>query len=547
VTNTLFYGDNLDVLRRSVGSESVDLVYLDPPFNSNRNYNVIFARNASSNDTAQIQAFDDTWRWTQATEEQYLDLVNGGVPNAVADALRAMLTLVGENDALAYLVNMAPRLVELHRVLKRTGSLYLHCDPTMSHYLKVLLDAIFGPHLFRNEIIWKRTNAHSSSKKYGPIHDVILYYGKSAAVTWETPRRQYTEEYLDKYYKFDDGDGRLYWRADLCAAGVRHGESGKPWRGIDPTVKGMHWKFQVARLDELDAEGRIYWPPKGTMPQYKRHRDELPGLAVGDIWDDIDKINPLAAERLGYPTQKPLALLERILAASSKPGDVVLDPFCGCGTTIDAAIKLKRAWLGIDITYIAVGLIQARLKDTYGDSIKDTFTVEGIPRDLSGAQALFNQSPFDFERWAVTLAEGTPNEKQVGDRGIDGVILFLNDKTGKAASGRVLVSVKGGKSVNPAMVRDLVGTVDSQKAEMGVLITMVPATPGMIEAANHSGSYTWPVNGQSFPRVQIITVPELLNLKRPKMPPPRTPYISAVRRPTAKPDQPSMFDTDVST
>jgi len=537
--NTLFYGDNLDVLRSNVSTASVDLVYLDPPFNSNRNYNVIFARKASSSDTAQIQAFDDTWRWTQVTEEQYVDLINGGVPNEVADALRAMHTLLGENDALAYMVNMAPRLVEMYRVLKPTGSLYLHCDPTMSHYLKVMLDAIFGAQHFRNEIIWKRTNAHSSSKKFGPIHDVILYYGKSLLVTWETPRKEYTEEYLDKYYKFDDGDGRLYWRADLCAAGVRHGESGKPWRGIDPTYKGMHWKFQVSRLDELDAEGRIYWPPRGTMPQYKRYREELPGLAVGDVWDDIDKINPVAAERLGYPTQKPLALLERVLHASSKPGDVVLDPFCGCGTTVDAAIKLDRRWLGIDITYIAVGLIQARLKDTYGDDIAKTYRVEGIPRDLPGAQALFNASPFDFERWAVTLADGTPNEKQVGDRGIDGVIRFLNDAKGKAEGGRVLVSVKGGKSINPAMVRDLVGTVESQKAEMGVLITMVPPTPGMVEAANHSGTYTWPVNSQTFPKVQIITVPGLLNFKRPKMPPPRRAYISATRRKQAV-DQPTL-------
>ena len=292
----------------------------------------------------------------------------------------------------------------------------------------------------------------------------------------------------------------------------------------------MHWKFQVSRLDELDAEGRIYWPPRGTMPQYKRYREELPGLAVGDVWDDIDKINPVADERLGYPTQKPLALLERVLHASSKPGDVVLDPFCGCGTTVDAAIKLDRRWLGIDITYIAVGLIQARLKDTYGDDITKTYRVEGIPRDLPGAQALFDASPFDFERWAVTLADGTPNEKQVGDRGIDGVIRFLNDAKGKAEGGRVLVSVKGGKSINPAMVRDLVGTVESQKAEMGVLVTMVPPTPGMVEAANHSGTYTWPVNGQIFPKVQIITVRELLNFKRPKMPPPLRPYISATRR-----------------
>jgi DNA modification methylase len=540
--NRLFYGDNLDVMRRSIADESVDLCYLDPPFNSNRSYNVIFARRASSADTAQIQAFDDTWRWTQVTEQQYVDVLNGGVPNQVADALRAMHTLLGENDALAYMVNMAPRLVEMHRVLKPTGSLFLHCDPTMSHYLKVLLDAIFGAERFHNEIIWKRTSAHSSAKKFGPVHDVILYYAKGNNFTWTTPRTEYTEEYLDKYYKFDDGDGRLYWRADLCGAGTRNGSSGMPWRGFDPTAKGMHWKFGIEKLDELDTENRIYWARGGTgWPQYKRYRDELPGLAVSDIWDDIDRINPQGLERLGYPTQKPVALLERILEAASNEGDVVLDPFCGCGTTIDAAIRLKRQWLGIDITYIAVGLIQARLKDTFGDQIASSYQVEGIPRDLPGAKALFDSSPFDFERWAVTLADGTPNQKQVGDRGIDGVIRFLNDLKGKTEAGRVLVSVKGGKSLNPSMVRDLVGTVQSQNAQMGVLITMIPPTPGMVEAANHSGSYAWPVNGQSFPLVQIITIPELLNFKRPKMPPPQTPYISAVRR-TVKPDQMTFGD-----
>ena len=298
-------------------------------------------------------------------------------------------------------------------------------------------------------------------------------------------------------------------------------------------------------MQRLDADNRLILPanPVARIAR-KLYLDEREGVPLGDVWTDISPLNSQATERLGYPTQKPLALLERILAMTTKPGDTVLDPFCGCGTTIDAAIKLKRQWLGIDVTYIAVGLIEARLKDTYGEEIKKTYTVEGIPRDLQGAQALFNASPFDFERWAVTLADGTPNEKQVGDRGIDGVIRFLNDAKGKSEGGRVLVSVKGGKSINPAMVRDLVGTVESQKAEMGVLITMVPPTPGMIEAAAHSGSYTWQVNGAQFPRVQIITVPELLNFQRPKMPSPLTPYISAVRRPRAKPDQPSMFDED---
>ena len=539
--NALLYGDNLEWLPKVAG-ESVDLVYLDPPFNSNRNYNVIFARNASSSDTAQIQAFDDTWRWTQATDQQYADLVNGGVPNAVAGALSAMHTLLGENDALAYIVNTAPRLVEMHRVLKLTGSLWLHCDPTMSHYLKVMLDAIFGAQQFRNEVVWHRTAAKGSPMNRLPNnHDVLLSYWKSQAGTWKPPVLPYDMANLDLQtagkYSLRDEDGRQYQLTSLL-----HPEQGmRP--NLDYELMGVRrtWRWSNERMDAAVAVGRVIQTAPGRVPREKRYLDEQEGRLVGDVWNDIPPLNSQAAERLGYPTQKPLALLERIVSASTKPGDVVLDPFCGCETTIDAAIKLGRRWIGVDITYIAVGLIQARLKDTYGEKVNATYSVEGIPRDVSGAQALFIQSPFDFERWAVTLADGTPNEKQVGDRGIDGVIRFLNDKTGKAAGGRVLVSVKGGKSVNPAMVPDLVGTVDSQKAEMGVLITMGSPTPGMVEAANHSGSYTWPVNGQSFPRVQIITVPELLDFRHPKMPPPLTPYISAVRRTKAKPDQLSML------
>ncbi len=540
--NRLFYGDNLDVLRNHVSSEFVDLVYLDPPFNSNRNYNVIFARNASSKDTAQIQAFDDTWRWSHVTEEQYLDLVNGGVPNAVADALRAMHTLVGENDALAYLVNMAPRLVELHRVLKPTGSLWLHCDPTMSHYLKILLDAIFGPQNFRNEVIWHRTAAKGSPMSRLPNnHDVLLSYWRSPAGHFDPPVTPYDQDNLDaqtasKYASRDEA-GRRYQLTSLL-----HPEQGmRP--NLEYELMGVTrtWRWSKDRMDAAVAAGLVVQTAPGRVPREKRYLDEQQGRLIGDVWTDIPPLNSQAAERLGYPTQKPVALLERIIAASTKPGDVVLDPFCGCGTSVDAAIKLDRKWIGIDITYIAVGLIQARLKDTYGDEIAKTYRVEGIPRDLPGAQALFHASPFDFERWAVTLADGTPNEKQVGDRGIDGVIRFLNDAKGKAQGGRVLVSVKGGRSINPAMVRDLVGTVESQKAEMGVLILMVPPTPGMTEAANHSGSYVWPVNGQSFPKVQLITVPQLLNFKRPMMPPALTPYISAARRQSPV-EQRSLFE-----
>lgn len=539
MTNRLFYGDNLDVLRNHVADGSVDLVYLDPPFNSNRSYNVIFARNASSSDTAQIQAFDDTWRWTQVTEIQYLDLVNGGAPTAVGDALRAMHTLVGENDALAYLVNMAPRLVELHRVLKPTGSLWLHCDPTMSHYLKLLLDAIFGAANFRNEIIWQRTGSKGLMKKRLPTnHDVILSYQRSDESPWNIDAAflPYDENNLPEKtaqkYSLRDPDGRRYELKDLTNPNPDRPNLTYEFLGVTKV-----WRWTKERMQEAYDQGLVVQTAPGRVPRVKRYLDEQRGLPLSDVWADIAPLNSQAAERLGYPTQKPVALLERILELATEPGDVVLDPFCGCGTTIDAAIRMDRQWVGIDITYIAVGLIQARLRDTYDSEIEKTYKVLGIPRDLPAAQALFKQSPFDFERWAVTLADGTPNQKQVGDRGIDGVIRFLNDAKGKRPPGRVLVSVKGGRTLNPGMVRDLVGTVESQKAEMGLLITMSKPTSGMVEAADHSGSYVWPINGQPFPKVQIITVGELLEFVRPKMPPAMTPYISAVRRPKAAADQ----------
>lgn len=535
--NALFYGDNLDILRQHIAGESVDLIYLDPPFNSNRSYNVLFKTRSGDESQAQVEAFDDTWTWSQQAEALYNSMVQGGAPVKVAEALEAMRRLLGDNDVLAYIVMMTGRLVELHRVLKPTGSLYLHCDPTASHYLKVTLDAIFGATTFRNEIIWKRTTAHSSAKKFGPIHDVILYYGKGQTVAWNPSFTDYDPAYLAKYYRYDDGDGRLYWRNSLTAAGTRNGSSGQPWRGIDVAATGQHWKFTVEKLDELDAAGQIYWPPKGGFPQIKRYRDELKGLAVGDIWADIDRINQVAAERLGYPTQKPVALLERIIRASSNPDDLVLDPFCGCGTTVDAAQKLGRRWIGIDVTYLAVDLIDKRLRHTYGEDVANSYKVHGIPHDLDGARALFAANPFDFERWAVSLVDAQPNQKQVGDKGIDGVIRFPTDN--KGGTGRSLVSVKGGGTVNPGMVRDLVGTVEQQKADMGVFICLSEPTKGIREVEKASGVYTWPVDGRTFPKVQVFTVAELLAGRRPNMPTPFLPYVQA--RKLVTDDSPRLF------
>ncbi|MBH0053179.1 restriction endonuclease [Salinibacterium sp. SWN139] len=526
--NRLFYGDNLDVLKQ-LPTESVDLVYLDPPFNSARNYNVIFARADHANSAgAQIQAFEDTWEWTHETEEQFSEYVNGGLPVRVAEALRAFHTLLGENDALAYLVNMAPRLVQLHRVLKSTGSLYLHCDPTMSHYLKILLDAAFDASNYVNDISWVRSSLRSSiSKIYRRAHDVILFYVKdSSAYRFDVQYRELSDASKSNYSK-TDANG-LYRLVPLLVSGLRNGDTGKVWQDIDPASRGkggMHWVTKRENLDKYLADERVVFSSSGT-PSLKYYDYESPGVPVSDIWDDIKLLSPASKEALGYPTQKPVALLERILEASSRPGDVVLDPFCGCGTTVDAAQKLGRQWIGIDITYIAIDLILKRLEHSHGKLVLDSIDLNGLPRDSGGAQALFDRNPFDFERWAVSFINAQPNEKQVGDKGIDGVARFPLDG-GVKNLGRVLVSVKGGKNLNPSMVRDLSGTVNTQKAEMGVLIIQHSATKGMLDEAHHGGTYTHPSTGQSFPRIQIITTDELLAGTKPDLPGILSPYIQA--------------------
>ena len=377
---------------------------------------------------------------------------------------------------------------------------------------KILMDSVFGPGSYSNEITWRRTTAHSSAKRYAPVHDVIFYYRKSKICTWNEPRTDYDEAYLDRYYKFDDGDGRLYWRADLCAAGTRKGDSGKPWRGIDPTDKGMHWKFTVQRLDELDAEGRIYWPPRGTMPQYKRHRDELKGKAVSDIWDDINRVNPVGGERLGYPTQKPVALLERLVAASSNPGDLVLDPFCGCGTTIHAAEKLGREWIGIDVTHLAISLIEKRLNDAWPGI---EYKVHGTPKDLDGANALAAADKYKFQWWAISLVNAVPfgGKKKGADSGIDGLIYFKPE--GKKSE-KAIVSVKGGANVSVAMIRDLGHVVDREDAKIGVFITLTSPTGPMTKEAVKAGFYETEYG--KYPKLQILTIEDLFAGKKPDIP-----------------------------
>jgi adenine specific DNA methylase Mod len=523
--NQLFYGDNLRILRNDIRDESVDLIYLDPPFNSNRSYNILFAHKSGEQAQGQIEAFDDTWTWSQQAEEQYTELVGGGAPAKVADAIQAMRRLLGDNDVLAYLVMMTARLVELHRVLKPTGSLYLHCDPTASHYLKIVLDAIFGPERFLNEVIWQRTATKGDARrKWGAVHDVLLAYTKSDGYFFDAQFAPKTDTYTGRF-NLDDNDGRGAYRlAPLDSPNPRPNLTYE-YKGFPPPAKG--WRVKREVMEQLDADGRLAFPKTKTGRIARKHYlSEQAGAKLADVWTDIPPLQ--AGARLGYPTEKPVTLLERIIASATRQGDVVLDPFCGCGTTVDAAQKLGRKWIGIDITYLAIDLIEKRLRATYGDEVRDTFELRGVPRELEGAQALFNANAFDFERWAVTMVNGEPNEKQVGDKGIDGRIRFyLNEKR---ETGEVLVSVKGGGQLNPGMVRDLRGTVERQGAAMGVFICMGTPTRGMVEEADHSGSYVYEFSGASFPKIQILNVSELLHGKRPQMPTPILPYKLAKKR-----------------
>jgi DNA modification methylase len=503
--NTLYYGDNLDVLRQHIASESIDLVYLDPPFNSNASYSVLFAEQDGTRSAAQVEAFTDTWRWDQAAVYDFQTTVEQG--GRVADALMAMRTFLGGSDMLAYLSMMAPRLVELRRVLKPTGSLYLHCDPTASHYLKLLLDAVFGPENFRTEIIWKRTSGHSDARGFGHAHDSILYVTRSDKFTWNQLYQPYEDAYVEQYYRYKDPDGRRFMSGDASAAGLSGGGYVYEWRGVT-----REWRHPVETMQRLDGEGRIFYTRNG-IARVKRYLDEAKGMPAQDVWADLEALRSWHTERLGYPTQKPLALLERIIAASSNPGDVVLDPFCGCGTAVDAAQRLGRQWIGIDVTHLAVNLIKHRLRTAYSDAVE--FDVIGEPTDTAGAQELATTDPYQFQWWALGLVGARPVEQKKGaDKGIDGRLFFHEQQGGETR--QVILSVKAGH-VHRNHVHELRGVLDREQAAIGVLISMEQATKPMREEAASAGLYEgqW---GQKYPRLQLLTVGELLSGKRIEMP-----------------------------
>jgi adenine specific DNA methylase Mod len=535
--NRLLFGDNLDWLRKReiFPDASVDLVYLDPPFNSNADYNVLFREASGEASQAQFHAFTDTWNWADA--KQTYDAFLDNCPNtAVVDMMQSLYCFLRASPMMAYLAMMAPRLVELHRVLKPTGSLYLHCDATASRYLGILLDGIFGTKNFQNEIVWKRTSARSDSHRWNHIHDTILFFSKSERFTWNRQYTPYDETYTAKFYQHvEPATGRRYASDNLTAAGTREGSSGKPWHGINVKRKGIHWKYTIEKLEELDKEGRIIWPDKqGGVPRYKRYLDEMSGLAVQSMITDISPLSAQSAEKLGYPTQKPQALLERIIAASSNKGDIVLDPFCGCGTTIHAAQKLGRQWIGIDVTYLAINLIKRRLKDAFGDDAQ--FEERGQPTDFGSAKELAGLDKWQFQQWALSLIDARPRVEGGGkgaDRGVDGALYFYESKDMRE---KILVQVKGG-GVQRNDVATLLGDVNNQKFAAGILITLEkPSKPMRVEAAE-AGRYTsklW--HDKDYPKIQLLTIEGLLNgTERVEAPPQLNPFAKAQRE--AKPEK----------
>jgi DNA modification methylase len=548
--NRLYFGDNLEWLRntKEFPDASVDLVYLDPPFNSNADYNVLFRETSGEVSQAQFHAFTDTWSWADAAET-YHQFIDSCQNVAVVEMMEAFHSFLKNSPMMAYLAMMAPRLVELHRVLKETGSLYLHCDPTASHYLKLILDEIFDARNFRTEIIWKRSSAHSDTKQgrkqHGHVHDTIFFYTKSNEWKWNPIHTAYDEEYLEAFYKYVEPETGRRYRLDNLTAAKPGGDVSYEFMGTRP-YKGRYWAYSRENMEKFYKEGRLYFPKNGGTPSYKRYLDEMPGVPLQDLWTDIKAIPAASPERLGYATQKPVALLERIINSSTTPGDVVFDPFCGCGTTIHAAQKLGRQWIGIDVTYLAINLIKRRLKDAFGEEIE--FEERGQPTDFESARRLAELDKFQFQHWALSLIGARPRkegEAKGADRGVDGLLYYYETER-KDLPGRVkeeplpksepvhrekiIVQVKGG-GVNRGDVATLLGDVENQKAAGGVLITLEKPSKQMRTEAAEAGRYSsklW--HDKDYPRIQILTVEGLLDgTERIDAPPQLNPFAMAAR------------------
>ena len=537
--NRLYYGDCLTIMQ-DWPLQSVDLIYLDPPFNSNRQYNSIYQDETGRPLPDQIEAFCDMWELDEERERAIRTMPvlmrESGLDDSVAELWKLwMQALRGTQPRLlAYLSYMAQRLLIMKRILKPTGSLYFHCDPTASHYIKALMDAVFGHGNFRNEIIWRRTAAHGRAKRWGPIHDTLLFYSRNDTFVWNRTFQDYDADYIANAFRSQDARG-YFQSVSLTGPGVRQGDSGLPWRGVDPTEQGRHWEvppdrmlhedFQhpdgyaqmsiQERLDVLDGAGLIYWPSKGNTPRHKQYLSASPGVPLQDVIWDISPIGARAAERMGYATRKPVALLERIIEASTNPGDVVLDPFCGCATTIEAAHRLDRQWIGIDIAIHAIKRVtRLRLQDRLGLMEGQDFTIDGIPSTLEGAVDLWTKDKYHFQQWAVEQADGFVTTKRTADGGVDGRIYFAVPDTKELQS--MTVEVKGGVNVTIESLRALKGVLDYDNALMAGLIIREPL--GAVKARNFNrfmaDAGTIELWGNEYPKMQILTIEELLEGKR---------------------------------
>lgn len=546
--NQLYYGDNLMIMRR-MQARFVDLIYLDPPFKSQQNYNLLYKTMTGKPVPEQAEAFCDTWEMDAQKDELARTMPVLMREHGVADYyvefwrlwMQALRTT--QPHLLAYLIYMVERLLHMKVILKPTGSIYLHCDPTASHYIKIMMDGIFGHNNFRNEIVWRRTGSHNKSERWGPVHDTILFYTASDKYTWNSPRHPYMRGHVEEHFEKDSlGYKTAYYGNVLTGSGVRNGESGKPWRGFDPTAKNRHWAVpgklwedcgidgtrltQHEKLEALYQSGFIRIVPGQAWPMYERRVRDGEGPAMGDIWAyqpytdntvhgteaaidaDVSWIKPRSKDRLGYPTQKPVGLLKRIIQASSNVGDVVFDPFCGCGTTVYAAHESNRTWIGCDIAILAVKLIRETLTERYRLVEGVDFQVDGIPASVEQAEVLFKRDPFQFQHWAVERAGGFPTQKKGADLGVDGRMYF---ESGKALR-EMVISVKGGVA-RPTDVRDLRGVLDREmNAEIAGMIMLREPTKAMLSEASSAGTYEY--GGIQYPRIQILTVQEMIEEKR---------------------------------
>lgn len=522
--NTLFYGDNLRVLRESIPDASIDLITLDPPFDARMSQHALFKDESSQDDTTTskpIQTFDDVWHWNAAVAETY-DALVADTDAPVARVLAAQRASAGTCAMTAFVVMMAARLLELHRVLKPTGSLYLHCDSQANQHLKSVIDAIFGPENYRNAIVWQRTASHSDTRSnYGKLTDSILYYTKSRRYIFNPQYASYDEDYIARNFRYSDPDGRHYASGDL--------RSPQPRPNLVYDYKGYHphpngWAVSLEKMQDLDRQGRLILPKrKSGRIRVKRYLDELPGRPPGNIWDDIPPVSARHTEHLGFATQKPRALLERIIATSSNKGDWVLDPFCGCGTAVAAAQKLERRWIGIDVTYLALLVQSRRLRRTFPDA---AFDVVGAPQNAVEARALAARAPAQFAWWVLSLVNARPRTDDPLGRPPSGIITFID-----AASNvpkRALVRVTTG-AVTPDDIHDARTAVERGDATLVILVTPEAPMNDIKLEAKAAGRYPSPGWGRDYPRVQILTVDALLRGEQPQIPPGRRPRKSPKR------------------